>query len=232
MAKVRSSRFYQLDRVKQGGDVATPGNRLLAYDSFLTMPEHEYAPEACDPEVLEAFENMAEAFRAQFADRPDYPNARLFPWFSTASRYSSIDFMLAWGDSVELPHPRTHKIREYFRPMQRVIAGRRGRALIRESMDGHGLVGRLQKVDGETKVTVVSQADQRGVYTLHQYDVPQFPSAELVDLAADMADVQPLRLHRGVQHNPGNGYIGNVIYPDDESNMLETLGHHPLLQLQ
>lgn len=235
MKRVRSTRFDQLDAVKRGGDVATSGNRLLAYDRFIAIPEHEYAPEDCDPNVLEAFENMAEAFRAQFAERPEYPNARLFPWFTVSNnRYGSIDFMLAWGESVELPHPREHKIREYFRPLQRVVAGRRGRALIRESMDGHGLVGRVQKVDGETKVTIVSQADQRGVgvYTLHRYDVPEFPSSEHVDLAADMADMQPLRFHRGVQHNPGNGYIGNVVYQDDESNVLENLSDHPLLQLQ
>lgn len=194
----------------------------LHNDGFLQLPEHEYVPKQLNAELVSEFATFAGVLKDIFHNRPGYPNARLFPAYST-TRLSTerIDFMLAWGDLTEQPLPRDWKIPEYFSRTQLLIAKRRRLTVQREMMDAQGVLGNFTFDEQHQPVVgIYSKSANGNDYIVQRQPFAAYSETSVNELASTILLANPLRFHSAVKHIPWNSYTGNIFYPDDESRIL------------
>lgn len=196
----------------------------FANNGFVVLPEHEYAPKNLDRRLVGVFGSLTLDLASGFRNRREYPNARLHVYPSTLNiSKNHINFMLAWGRKTDLPHPRQYKVSEYFTRLQITTAKMRKRALVHDTLDAQGVLGKLHLSDDESVVSIYSNHRTPGCVTANTYVYDPLDFRSAVDIISDIPTLDPLRFHAGIRYIPMNRYIGIESADDDQRHILSRL---------
>ncbi len=199
----------------------------LTFSQHVIAPEHNYLQDAYNPLLAVAFNGFSASCMDYYRHASETnPQAVMHVEPKPVDiKPGTISFMVAWGRKTELPHPRAHKIPEYFGKKVIKYALARSKTQETELLDAKGFVGRARLVDGIPEVTVA--VGQVGVSSLltRSYSIatPALAEMSVVEIDSDVKACRPLRFHEGIKWHPNNGYIGVEYYPDDELRALRQI---------
>ncbi len=196
--------------------------RHYADDSFVDAPNR--IPSVSD-ELAVTFMALTEVLRVGFANDRKYPNVRLSPHYSpTHARLDTVDFMLAWGKATQYPGQFKESLPDLFGKTRIAVAAKRRKTLFCQSMNAHGVIGRLGIIEDQPLVVIASKSEGlTGVKTqTHEFD--ESLTDTHVDLISGIVLATPLRFNSALRYRPHDNYSILDFAPDDEScrSMLHT----------
>lgn len=198
----------------------------LVVTDRIQLPEHNYSPDMDNSQVVDTFNTFAAACMDYFgSDNSRWPNATMhIDPIPVDMRMGSLSFAVMWGPGVEIPHPKEHKVPEYFSKGRRRVAGWRRQRMECTTLDARGFVGRILQT-GEAPVlrtAVGLGAEGCNDLLVRKMEVRTSNQAEntVLEVASDLLAYRSLRFHAGVRWWPTNKYIFNFKHPDDETRAL------------